>query len=55
MFFIEAKRTYNYILNDINNGADLFNYDYKKLNHITYYDKDKNFIIDKQMFIPIKQ
>lgn len=44
MFFIEAKRTYNYILNDISNGADLFNYDYKKLNHITYYDKDKNII-----------
>lgn len=44
MFFIEAKRTYNYILNDINNGADLFDYDYKKLNHITYYDKDNNII-----------
>lgn len=44
MFFVEAKRTYNYILNDINNGVDLFEYDYKKLNHITYLDKDKNLI-----------
>jgi len=44
MFFVEAKRTYNYILNDINNGEDLFKYDYKKLNHITYYDKDRNLI-----------
>ena len=44
MFFVEAKRTYNYILNDINNGSDLFEYDYKKLNHITYLDKNKNLI-----------
>ena len=44
MFFIETKRIYNYLLNEINNGKDLFTYNYKDLKHIKYYDKDKNTI-----------
>ena len=44
MFFIETKRVYNYLLNETKNNNDLFSYDYKKLKHITYLDKDKNVI-----------
>ena len=44
MFFIETKRVYNHLLNETNNGKDLFTFDYKELRHIKYYDKDKNLL-----------
>ena len=44
MFFIETKRVYNHLLNEINNGKDLFTFDYKELKHIKYYDKNKNLL-----------
>ena len=31
MFFVETKRVYNYLLNKINEGDDLFKYDYRNL------------------------
>ena len=39
MFFVEAKRVYNYILGS---GKDPFSLSYKDLKKITYLDKDKN-------------
>ena len=42
MFFVEAKRVYNYLLSEINSGKDLYSYDYKNLKDIKYLDKDKN-------------
>ena len=39
MFFIEAKRVYNYILGE---KLDPYSISYKDLKHITYLDKDKN-------------
>lgn len=39
MFFVEAKRVYNYILGS---GKDPFSISYKDLKKITYLDKDKN-------------
>lgn len=51
MFFIETKRVYNYLLNKINTGEDLFSYDYRNLYNITYLDKDKNTIDYKISYI----
>ena len=51
MFFIETKRVYNYLLNRVNNGDDLFSFDYKNLYDITYLDKDKNTIEYKISYI----
>ena len=42
MFFVESKRIYNYLITEMKNGKDIFNYDYKTLKTITYLDKDKN-------------
>ena len=42
MFFVEAKRVYNYLLSEINSGKDLYSYDYKNLKDIKYLDRDKN-------------
>lgn len=42
MFFVESKRIYNYLITEIKNGKDIFDYDYKTLKTITYLDKDKN-------------
>ena len=42
MFFIESKRIYNYLITEMKNGKDVFDYDYKTLKTITYLDKDKN-------------
>ena len=39
MFFVEAKRVYNYI---IGSEKDPFSLSYKDLKKITYLDKDKN-------------
>ena len=41
MFFVEAKRVYNYI---IGSEKDPFSLSYKDLKKITYLDKDKNLI-----------
>ena len=38
MFFVEAKRVYNYILS----SQDIFTVTYKDLKNISYLDKDKN-------------
>lgn len=51
MFFIETKRAYNYLLNRVNNGDDIFSFDYKNLYDITYLDKDKNTIEYKISYI----
>ena len=51
MFFVETKRVYNYLLNKVNNGDDLFSFDYKNLYNITYLDKDKNIIEYKISYI----
>ena len=51
MFFVETKRVYNYLLNNINNGDDLFSFDYRNLYNITYLDKDKNIIEYKISYI----
>lgn len=51
MFFVETKRVYNYLLNNINNGDDLFSFDYRNLYNITYLDKDKNVIEYKISYI----
>ena len=48
MFFVEAKRVYNYI---IGNKLDPFNLGYKELKEITYLDKDKNQINYKIQYI----
>lgn len=48
MFFVEAKRVYNYI---IGNKLDPFNLGYKELKEITYLDKDKNQINYKLQYI----
>ena len=42
MFFVESKRIYNYLITEMKNGKDIFDYDYKTLKTITYLDKDKN-------------
>ena len=42
MYFIEAKRIYNYILSLIKKDRDIFSLTYKDLNYITYLDKDGN-------------
>ena len=51
MFFVETKRVYNYLLNNINNGDDIFSFDYRNLYNITYLDKDKNVIEYKISYI----
>lgn len=51
MFFVETKRVYNYLLNKINMGEDLFSFDYRNLYDITYLDKDKNIIDYKISYI----
>lgn len=51
MFFVETKRVYNYLLNKVNNGDDLFSFDYRDLYNITYLDKDKNVIEYKISYI----
>ena len=51
MFFIETKRVYNYLLNMVNSGDDLFSFDYKNLYDIIYLDKDKNTIEYKISYI----
>ena len=51
MFFVETKRVYNYLLSKINNGDDLFSYDYRDLKDITYLDKDRNSINYKVSYI----
>ena len=51
MFFVETKRVYNYLLNNINNGDDIFSLDYRNLYNITYLDKDKNVIEYKISYI----
>lgn len=48
MFFVEAKRVYNYI---IGNKLDPFNLGYKELKEIIYIDKDKNQINYKLQYI----
>ena len=45
MFFVESKRIYNYLITEMKNGKDIFDYDYKTLKTITYLDKDKNSIL----------
>lgn len=42
MYFVEAKRLYNYIIGS--KQGEIFNLDYKDFKHITYFDKDKNLI-----------
>ena len=44
MFFVESKRIYNYLITEMKNGKDIFDYDYKTLKNITYLDKDRNLI-----------
>ena len=44
MFFVESKRIYNYLITEMKNDKDIFDYDYKTLKTITYLDKDKNSI-----------
>ena len=51
MFFVETKRVYNYLLNKVNNGDDMFSFDYRDLYNITYLDKDKNVIEYKISYI----
>lgn len=43
MLFIEAKWCYNYLLDRTrNNGADVFEFDYREFSRITHKDKDMN-------------
>lgn len=48
MFFVEAKRVYNYI---IGNKLDPYSINYKNVKEITYIDKDKNQIDYKIQYI----
>lgn len=41
MYFLEAKRVYNYLLSRVNIGDDLFKFDYRLLKEIVYLDKDR--------------
>lgn len=45
MMFVEAKWVYNYLLNLSNETQiDLFKFDYKQLDRITHYNKDKQMV-----------